>query len=148
MEEFHHGKYIVTEPKPNLVKPDWGGSLDFSRTTPMMYLDDEVIKGAFYVENVWFWPTDKEDKASPAPHKHDFGEVLVFAGTNFDDPHDLGGVIELYIDGERNVMNQSFLAYIPAGVVHCPLNILKITRPIFHIATNYGTSYMDTGRAV
>ena len=35
MDEFHFGKYIVTQPKEDLVKPDWGGNLDFSRTTPM-----------------------------------------------------------------------------------------------------------------
>jgi hypothetical protein len=148
MEEYHHGKYIVTGPKPDLVKPEWGGSLDLERTTPMMYLDNEVIKGAFYLESVWLWPTDKEDKGSPEPHTHDFPEALVFAGTNFDDPTDLGGVVEFYIDGERNVMDRSFLAYVPAGVVHCPLNILEITRPIFHIATNCGRMYSDSGRAV
>ena len=148
MNEFHHGKYIITEPKKDLVKPDWGGSLDFSRTTAMMYLDDSVVKGAFVVECVWFWPTDKEDKASPAPHTHDYDEVLAFVGTNFEDPNDLGGVVELYIDGERNLINKSFLAFIPAGVVHCPLNILKITRPIFHLSTGHGKSYQDSGRGV
>lgn len=141
MIEFKHGKYVVTRPKENLIKPDWGGTLDTQTTTAMMYLDDEVIKGAFFLESVWFWPTDKEDKGSPAPHTHDYDEVLAFVGTNFKDPYDLGGIIELYIDGERNVMNQSFLAFIPAGIVHCPLNILKITRPIFHFSTGHGKKY-------
>jgi hypothetical protein len=49
---------------------------------------------------------------------------------------------EFYIDGERNLMRESFLAFIPAGVEHCPLNILKITKPVFYFATipqkNYG----------
>jgi len=141
MIEFHHGKYIVTRPKEKLVKPDWGGSLDPDTTTAMMYLDDDVIKGAFVVECVWFWPTDKKDKGSPAPHAHDYDEVISFVGTNFKDPYDLGGVIELYIDGERNIMNKSFLAFIPAGVVHCPLNILEIHRPIFHLSTGPGKRY-------
>jgi len=141
MEEFKHGKYIVTQPKEKLVKPSWGGSLSDEWTTHMMYLDDEVIKGAFVVECVWFWPTDKEDKGSPAPHTHGYDEVIAFAGTNFEDPFDLGGVIELYIDGERNLMNKSFLAFVPAGIVHCPLNILKITHPIFQLSTGYGKMY-------
>jgi hypothetical protein len=147
MDEFHFGKYIVTQPKEDLVKPDWGGNLDFSRTTPMMYLDDSVIKGAFVIESVWFWPSDKEDKASPAPHTHDYDEVLAFTGTNFDDPFDLGGVIELYIDGERNLMNKSFFAFIPKGIVHCPLNLLEINRPVFHMAISLGGNYMESGHA-
>jgi hypothetical protein len=141
MEEVKHSKYIVTEPKQNIYVPPWAGSLLPDTSTRVMYLDNEVIKGAFYVECCWFWPTDKEDKSSPEPHKHDFDEVLAFYGTNWDDPKDLGAEIELWIDGEKNVMNQSFLAFIPAGIVHCPLKFLKITRPVFHFATGQGQSY-------
>jgi hypothetical protein len=143
--EFTHGKYIVTRPKENIVVPEWGGNLSPETSTRVMYLDSEVVPGAFYVECVWFWPTDKEDKGSPAPHTHNYDEVLAFFGTDPNDTSDLGAVIELYIDGERNVMNQSFLAFIPAGIVHNPLNILQITRPVFHFATNHGKSY--TGKS-
>jgi hypothetical protein len=141
MSEFKHGKYVVTQPKKDLVVPSWGGDLSTETSTRVMYLDSEVIKGAFYVEVVWFWPTDKEDKSSPEPHKHDFDEVIGFFGTDRNDLNDLGAEIEFYIDGERNLMNQTFLAYIPKGIVHCPLNILKITRPVFHFATMQGKTY-------
>jgi hypothetical protein len=141
MEEFKHGKYVVTKPKKDLVVPDWGGNLSKDPNTRMMYLDSEVIKGAFYVECVWFWPTDEKSKGSPEPHKHEYDEVIAFFGTNFADPGDLGGIIELWIDGEKNLMNQSFLAFIPAGIVHCPLIAHKITRPIFHFATGPGKKY-------
>ncbi len=141
MDEFHHGKYIVTRPKENIAVPKWGGNLSPETSTRVMYLDSDVIPGAFYVECVWFWPTDKEDKASPAPHTHDYDEVIGFFGTDPNDTNDLGAVIELYIDGEQNVMNQTFLAFIPAGVIHNPLNILRITRPVFHFAAATGKSY-------
>jgi hypothetical protein len=121
--------------------PKWGGSLPTDTSTRMMFLDSEVIKGAFYVECVWFWPTPEESKGSPEPHTHDYDEVIAFFGTNFNDPNDLGGIIELWIDGERNLMNQSFLAFIPAGIVHCPLKSIRIDRPIFHFATGQGKQY-------
>ncbi len=143
MSEFKHGKYIVTQPKKNLVVPSWGGNLSQETSTRVMYLDSEVIKGAFYVECVWFWPTAKEDKASPEPHTHSYDEVIGFFGTDPKDLNDLGAEIEFYIDGERNLMNQTFLAFIPKGVLHCPLNILKITRPVFHFATGQGQSYAN-----
>jgi hypothetical protein len=141
MVEFKHGKYIITQPKEKLVVPPWGGSLATETSTRMMYLDSEVIKGAFYFESVWFWPMDKEDKGSPQPHTHDYDEVLAFFGTNWEDPYDLSAEIELWIDGEQNLMNKCFLAFIPAGIVHCPLNILKITRPVLHLATGQGKLY-------
>ncbi len=141
MAKSEHGKYIVTKPKENLVVPDWGGSLSAERSTRMMYLDSEVVPGAFYVEVVWFWPTDERDDSSPDPHTHDYDEVIGFFGTDRNDLNDLGAEIELYIDGERNLMRESFLAFIPAGIVHCPLNILSITKPVFHFATGPGKSY-------
>jgi hypothetical protein len=144
MQKFNR-KYFVTEPKKNLVVPKWGGNLPAETSTRVMYLDGEVIPGAFYVECVWFWPTDKKDEGSPEPHTHEFPEVLGFFGTDPKNPKDLGAEIEFYIDGERNVLNQTFLAFVPAGVVHNPLRILKITRPVFHFATFPGKAY--TGKA-
>jgi hypothetical protein len=141
MEEFKHGKYIVTQPKKDLVVPAWGGTVTKDPSTRMMYLDSEVIKGAFYVECMWFWPTTEESKGSPEPHTHDYDEVIAFFGTNFENPNDLGGVIELWIDGQKNLMNQSFLAFIPAGIVHCPLKAIRIDRPILHFATGPGKQY-------
>ena len=141
MTEFKHGKHIITEGKKDIPVPPWGGYLSPESTTHMMYLDNEVMKGASYMECVWFWPADTAKNQSPEPHKHDFDEVLAFYGTNFDDPKDLGGEIELWIDGEQNVMNKSFVAFIPAGTMHCPLNILKVERPIFHFSAGQGSSY-------
>jgi hypothetical protein len=141
MAKSTYGKYIVTEPKKDIVVPSWGGFLSPERSTRMMYLDSEVIKGAFYVECVWFWPTEEEDTSSPDPHTHDYDEVIGFFGTNRDDPRELGAEIELWIDGEKNLMTESFLAFIPAGIVHCPLKILQINRPVFHFATGQGKQY-------
>lgn len=141
MTEFKHGNYIVTEGKQNIPEPPWGGYLSPETTTHMMYLDDDVIKGAFYVEVVWFWPADTAKNRSPEPHQHDYSEVLAFFGTDRNNPKELGAEIELWIDGEQNLMNQSFIAFIPAGTIHCPLNILKIDRPVFHFAAGQGKSY-------
>jgi hypothetical protein len=140
MHQFN-SKYIVTEPKQDLVVPKWGGNLSAETSTRVMYLDNDVIPGAFYVECVWFWPGEIKDEASPEPHTHEYAEVLGFFGTDPKNPKDLGAEIEFYIDGERNVMDQTFLAFVPAGVVHNPLYIHKIIRPVFHFATFPGKSY-------
>ena len=144
MAKSEHGKYIVTQPKEKIDVPEWGGSLSEERSTRLMYLDSEVIKGAFYVEVVWFWPTKEEDMGSPDPHTHEWDEVIGFFGTDTKDIHDLGAEIELWIDNEKNLMRNSFLAFIPAGIMHCPLKILSIERPVFHFAAGQGKSYAGT----
>lgn len=145
-ENNYNSKYIITNPKKDLVVPKWGGNLSETRSTRMMYLDGEVRKGAFYTECVWFWPTLEEDTSSPDPHTHDFDEVIGFFGTDRENLNDLGAKIELWIDNEKNIITQTFLAFIPAGIVHCPLKILSIEKPVFHFATMQGESYTGAGQ--
>jgi hypothetical protein len=57
----------------------------------LLFLDSEVIPGAFYVETVWSFPRkgDEEPRTVAQAHKHDYDEVLGMFGTNVDDPYDL-----------------------------------------------------------
>ena len=132
-------KYIVTEPKPN-------ETTEFVENMPppdvrqrVLYLDDEVVKGAFYVATTWFW---KETGLKVVqPHSHDFDEVLAFFGTNPDDIHDLGGEVELWLEDEQYLITKSFMAFIPKGLKHCPLRVVRCDRPIFHFTTGPGSMY-------
>jgi hypothetical protein len=134
-------KYIVTTTKADEAATPY---LSISHTPGkdirerVLYLDEEVVKGAFYVATSWFW---KATPPGPEAHVHDFPEVLGFFGTNPEDSHDLCGEVELFIDGERHLMTKSFLAYIPAGLKHCPLRITRLERPIFHFSTGPKTMY-------
>ena len=98
----------------------------------MVYLDKEVVPETdFYLEGLWFWPRkpDLNQKPGVPEHVHDFDEVISFFGSNPDDLHDLGGEVELWIDGEKSVLNKSFMAYVPAGVKHCPITVKRVDRP-------------------
>lgn len=126
-------QYIVTRTKENEETVEFLSHLPGKDVRErVLYLDDEVIKGAFYVATSWFW---KATGPGPQAHVHDFDEVLAFFGTNPDDVHDLGGEVELWIDGEKHLMHESFMAYIPGGLVHCPLQVTRLERPIFHFST-------------
>ena len=50
-------------------------------------------------------------------------------------PFELNGEVELWIDDERHLLTKSCLVYIPAGVDHCPMDFLRVDRPIFHSST-------------
>ena len=106
-----------------------------------MYLDSEYVKGAFYVECVWFWPTDKEDKGSPEPHTHDYDEVLAFFGTNPEDFYDLGAEVELTLGGEKHTITRSCIVFIPKGLEHGPLNFIQVNRPVFHFTSGPSRMY-------
>jgi hypothetical protein len=113
----------------------------------LLFLDNDVIPGAFYMSCSWFWPGEwppLKPGAEPRikAHKHDFDEVLAFIGTNPDDINDLCGEVELWVDGKQNIIDKSFLVFIPAGVMHCPLNILRAERPIFHFNSGPTKAYV------
>jgi hypothetical protein len=137
MAESSHAKYIITEPKPESVgKEEIKDGFDVR--TPMAYLDGLVIPGAFYVETHWF---HKSTAYSPPTHTHEFDEVLAFYGSDPENPRDLCGEVELWLDDERLVLTTSCMVFIPKGTKHCPMNILKADRPIFHFSTGPAVKY-------
>jgi len=138
-------KYFVTEPKQNIVEAPWNPVFSDKEGTRLMALDSEVLKGAFYMELAWFWPgkwpETKSEEGTVKPHSHEWDEAIAFVGTNPENPYDLGGEVELWVNGEQNILDRSFVAFIPAGTVHCPLRIRKVNRPIFHFTAGVGKKY-------
>ena len=139
-------RYFATKPRHDIPSTPWDPVFRENEATRLMYLDKTVLDGAFYMECAWFWPGDwpngkdwKEDAVKA--HTHDYGEIIGFYGSNPDDPADLCGEVELWIDGKQNIADRSFVAFVPAGIEHCPLKILRIDRPIFHFSTGPGKSY-------
>ncbi len=142
MATTKYGKYIITKPKADLKLPSYrreGRDIATAQRTPMVYLDDEVIKGAFYVECVWFW--EGSDKSEVEAHTHPFDEVITFFGSNPDDPHDLCGEVELWLEDEKHILTKSCLVFVPKGMKHCPLIIRRVDRPIFHFTAGPASIY-------
>ena len=142
MAESKYGKYIVTELKQNIVDPPWSPVLTPERALRVLWLDNEVVEGAFYMECVWILPWEgRALREGTKTHVHDYDEALAFFGTNLEDPYDLGGEIELWLGDERHVITKSCLVFIPKGLKHCPLNVRRVDRPIFHFTTGPGKMY-------
>jgi hypothetical protein len=164
MAKSKYGKYICTELKEGVVMPGYKGPQTIGqgyldgfrrRMEHIIWMDSEVIPGAFYAECTWIWPSTFKDQSprpvltreqmekmpGVAPHVHAFPEVLTFLGTNPDDPADLGGEIEFWLEDEKFLLTRSFLAYIPAGMKHCPLKVYRMDAPMFHYTVGPGQKY-------
>ena len=132
MTETQYGKYIITQTKPERVYLEqiaWGEP----RTPPdvtssVVYLDHTVLPGALYTECEWHW---KPSTSSVPAHTHDFEEVLAFIGTDPENPRDLCGEVELWLDDERHILTKSCVVFVPKGLKHCPLKFVRVDRPIF-----------------
>lgn len=139
-----HRHLFVFQSKTDLKLPAFRHEIPIERAFRVVYLDREVVPETdFYLEGLWFWPrkVSPDEKPGVPEHSHPFDEVVAFFGSNPDDLHDLGGEVELWIDGEKNLINKSFMAFIPAGVKHCPLQIRRTDRPMFHFTAGPGSMY-------
>jgi hypothetical protein len=97
----------------------------------VIYMDDRVVPGSFYVEAVWV--TGSVPTVHPV-HCHDHDEILGFVGSNMEDKSDLGAEIDIVLDGVKHTITKTCFIHVPAGVEHGGLCFRKIDRPVFQIA--------------
>ncbi len=97
----------------------------------VIYMDDRVVPGSFYVEAVWV--VGSIPRSHPE-HTHDHDEIVGFVGSNMDDPNDLGAEIDFVVDGVKTTITKTCFIHVPAGVKHGGLCFRKIDRPVFQIA--------------
>jgi hypothetical protein len=140
MLETKYGKYIITELKPKKRAP-WEPVPNPEETIPMLFLDSGVVKGAFYVESNWKLPSFA-NKTRGEPHKHDYNEVLAFFGSDTNNPHDLGGEVEVHLGDEVHIVTKSCLIFVPKGTWHSPFIFKRIDRPIFHFSCGTNKKYL------
>ena len=139
MPESKYGKYIITEVKPKVVAP-WDPKFNPDELISMLWLDDTIIKGAFYVETGWTMPPFVRQTQGKS-HTHDYDEVIAFFGTDTKNPNDLGAEAEVHIGGELHTVTKSCLIFVPKGVPHGPIVFKRIDRPIFHFSCGTGKKY-------
>ena len=104
----------------------------------VIYMDERVIPGSFYVEAVWVLGSIPR---SHPEHCHDHDEIVGFVGSNMDDPTNLGGEIDFVVDGEKMTITKTCFIHVPAGVKHGGLCFRKIDKPVFQIAMSRMSSF-------
>ena len=129
-------KLIVYESPPNPFHPP--GSYPGQE---MFVLNDMVIKGSPRFMVAWFTgPWDKSRIYKP--HCHSCDEVIMFLGSDPQNPRDLGGEIEYWIQDEKFLITKSCILYMPKMVVHAPMWPKRVDdpkKPILFVGSVAGT---------
>ena len=141
------GKYIVQTLQAPPLSQEFQ---DFYKTyaNRLLWMDKNVVPGAFQMNISWYHsasdvrPLYKHDE-----HFHDFDEMIGFLGSNPDDPYDLGGEIEVGLDGELHRLTKTSVIFIPGGMKHLPLSIIRLERPILHFSISMSGVYSNTHTA-
>jgi hypothetical protein len=85
-------------------------------------------------------PTLMEEYA----HSHDFDMYLYFMSFDPENMGDLGADIEIGLGKEREIykITTPTTVYIPAGMIHCPLEFKKVTKPILFVHCTLASKYV------
>jgi len=141
------GKYIVQ----TLQAPAMGEDFKAFYATyakRLLWMDKNVVPGSFQMNISWYHaasevrPLYRHDE-----HFHDFDEMIGFLGSNPDDPYDLGGEVEIGIDGELHRLTKSSVIFVPGGMKHLPLSLIRVDRPILHFSISMSGLYSNTRTA-
>ncbi len=160
-----YDKYICTElkkkhmlPGPNPAERDRIAAEGLRLYMEhVLWIDDEIIPGAYYGESTWIWPPSYPnqltrdallkrtgDQKPMFPHVHDFPELLSWWGTDPDNPEDTNAMGMLMGD-EEIPLDKSWIAYIPAGMKHMPTKPggRATKRPVCHWTFGPGSYTRD-----
>jgi len=122
-----YDEYIKNPPKMRMTVNEDGRQV-FNGLFVMPSLVDLDFKFGYQI-------VTKPFKGDNPPHTHNFEEFLAWYGTNPDDPLDFDAEIHLTMgeELEEHVITKPTIVHFPPGLVHCPLEIVRIGKPIVQI---------------
>jgi len=66
-------------------------------------------------------------------HTHDFDQIIFFLGGDPNNISEFGAEVEMHLDNKKQIINYTSCVYIPAGLLHGPLDVKIVNRPIMFI---------------
>ncbi len=134
MAKSKYDKFIVKKPAYEVTP-----KVETKNRIPAMTLmSGKLVPGSkMYIEAGWIL-----GMPDPNPHieehTHEFDEIVIHLGTDPSNQEDLGGVIEIGMNGEPVTIENTSAIYIPKGVKHGPLVWKKFTKPHLELTIMIG----------
>jgi hypothetical protein len=129
MAKSKYSKYIVTE----LKEPEQKRIIaaDYAKYAKrILWMDQDVVPGAFHMNTSWFLKAAAT--LENVPHSHDNPEIIGFLSSDPEKPWDLGAEVEFWIEDEPQIITKSAMIFMPPKVLHCPMILRRVDRPILH----------------
>ncbi|OGO30103.1 MAG: hypothetical protein A2Z29_07285 [Chloroflexi bacterium RBG_16_56_11] len=81
------------------------------------------------------------------PHKHEFAQYLNFYSANPRDGRDFDAEIEITLgeEQEKHIIKSPTAVYVPAGLMHGPINFARINKPILFLDIAVTGKYSRVG---
>ncbi|MDR0916771.1 MAG: hypothetical protein LBN02_06230 [Oscillospiraceae bacterium] len=106
----------------------------------ILWMDGDVVPGAFQMNTAWYAAVPARDPIFDV-HAHDYDELIGFFGSDPAEPYNLNAELEFTIEGEAHRLTRSTMIFVPGGLKHNPLRILRVDRPMFHFSVVMNPKY-------
>ena len=132
-----YGKHVVTMPFKSCVE---GG------LRQVAIMDGKLLGVDAYVKYGVYWTAGKIGKEPYVPHKHDFDQIIIFAGSDMDDIGELGAEIEFCLgeEQETHMITTTTAVAVPKGLPHFPVTINKMDKRFFYIEVSVAPQYSES----
>lgn len=143
MSGTKYGKYLLKEP--------WG--IDHPGTPPgaPVYIglgQESPVEGWDEPLTQVLRPIYRAYKMIPAGHSHPVAEILYFIGGDPMNFREFGAEVDFTIgegkDAETYTITSTTWVYVPAGLVHCPLDFRIVDKPIMFGHIMFSPTYQST----
>lgn len=101
-----------------------------------VWMDGNMIEGCMFNEASWYLMPCKEQGLV----KHNSDKVMFFIGGNPDDPENLNGKVEMWIENDKLTLTNTCAVFVPEGTAHGNVEVKDLTNPIFHYSCHLNTS--------
>jgi len=147
--ELKYAKNILTEDLMPPQSPEYVKLMDEQKMagntidrTLLLGIQDSIVEGSFFAGCEVLWNLTGAGPVNiELAHTHDFDEIIGLVGSKKSQSRDLGGEVEFWMGGEKHIINNTCLIFIPRGVEHCPLIFRRIDSPIFMFEAGNNTVY-------
>ena len=145
MAQSKYAKYIVTEPICEF-RPSPGVEIlppekITGRNAPIaQYMSNRLVSNCGVLIGM-FWVWAIPNTVAVKSHSHPFDEVIIYAGSDPENPRELGGEIEFQMGDETHTIDKTAAIFIPKGLPHAPFIYKRVDnpdKPILHIAIVLG----------
>ena len=140
MDKLKTAKYLVQELRDPPFPTEEFREMYNRFAKRILWIDGDVVPGAFQMNTAWYFNIPETNPIFEE-HAHDCDEIIGFIGSDPANPNDLGGELEVWLDGERHVFDRSTMIFAPANMPHMPLKFNRIDRPIFHFSVVMNSHY-------
>lgn len=126
-------RYLVRKPAYEVI----AGTPVKNRQGPssMTFMSKNLVpESNIYVEGGWVW-----GMPDPNPHifehlHHDYEELVLHFGADYEHPEELGGEIEFWLGGQPLTLDRTAMVFVPKSVKHGPLVWKKYRAPHLEMA--------------